>query len=103
MYWGYEVLSNSLLKNMYLPSRFFPLLTYCRAPIVADNVYVQTTVNCILGMNAYYEKLYVLTYFMLLGIIAASFISAIYYTLLFITPLRTNTIQNLLDVRFSFN
>uniref|UniRef100_A0AC34GP90 Innexin n=1 Tax=Panagrolaimus sp. ES5 TaxID=591445 RepID=A0AC34GP90_9BILA len=101
MYWGFEVLSHSLLNKISFPSRFFPLLTFCVAPIAEDNIFIKQTVSCILGMNVIYEKFYVFTYFMLLGIIVASFLSAIYYTILFITSLRSNRVDDLLALNQS--
>uniref|UniRef100_A0A914PBZ6 Innexin n=1 Tax=Panagrolaimus davidi TaxID=227884 RepID=A0A914PBZ6_9BILA len=99
LYWGFEVLSHSIKKVNYLPSKLFPLFTKCRVPLAEDGIYVKKTVSCILGMNVIYEKFYVFTYFMLLGIVAASFLSAMYYTILFITPLRTKFIDNLLTFK----
>uniref|UniRef100_A0AC34FJE6 Innexin n=1 Tax=Panagrolaimus sp. ES5 TaxID=591445 RepID=A0AC34FJE6_9BILA len=96
LYWGFEVLLHSLQQKAYLPSKFFPLFSFCRVPVAEDGMYIKKTVYCILGMNVVYEKLYVFAYFMLLGIIFTSFFSAVYYVILFITPLRTNFIEKLL-------
>jgi hypothetical protein len=101
MYWGFEVLSHSLQKNVYFPSKFFPLFTSCYAPIANDGYYEKKAVSCIMGMNVIYEKLYVFTYFLLLGIIIASLLSAMYYTILFANPFRTSIIDNLLGFKQS--
>lgn len=82
-------------------SPLFPIHSWCPVPIFQDNEMEEKTALCVLGMNVIYEKLYIVTYFLLLLIIPISVLSAGYYTLfMFCAFFRCTAVDRLIGVCF---